>query len=148
MLLRHQILQNSGHASIRGFAIDVYHRIGGTMGTGSSSSLFALSFPSAAVADTVFSSVIANLESSGPDKSDVVILPPVDFNCTEDGIVQIDGVLQLVLCKDVGVVVPVANIHSSGTDLLDLIIQLYAVGHRSDNVLTLTNVDTFLYDLV
>jgi hypothetical protein len=138
MLSREKILKSCGHEKARSFAIDIYQRI--TNKEEQKASIFATAFLDPDLAKKVYKCITQQVEETQPQAEDIVLLPPLDFVCVEDGIVRIDEILLLVLSKTYGVIVPVVITQPSGTELLDVLIDLYSMRGIEDTYITMNNI--------
>jgi hypothetical protein len=146
MLSRKQILKNCGHENSRSFAIDIYQRITNKQET--KESLFATTFLNDEFAKDVYKSISETVEETNPAAEDIVLLPPIGFVCIEDGIIKIDDLLMLVMSKRYGVIVPVCTMQPSGTDLLDVLIDLYIMEGIEGMYITRNNISSTVLDML
>jgi hypothetical protein len=142
MLSREKLLKSCGHDKSRSFAIDIYQRI--TNKEEKKTSFFATAFLDADLAKNVYKCITQQVEQTQPQAEDIVLLPPLDSVCIEDGIVRVDEILLLVLSKQFGVIVPVVLTQPSGTELLDVLIDLYSIKAVEGNYITMNNISETL----
>jgi hypothetical protein len=135
---REVLLQQIGAGDDRALAVDVYRRLIKTPLDQSKGSLFATAFTSPDEAMKVYKDVVVQVEKIQPNVDELVLLPPLDFACAEDGLVKIDELLFLVLSSDHTAIVPVCSIGNASSELLDTIIELYTV--KSSVPVTMRNV--------
>lgn len=122
---RELLLKQIGAVDNRAFAVDVYRRIIKTSCDESKGSIFATAFTSTEEAMDVYKDVVDEIEKINPNVDEMVLLPPLDFLCNYNGIVNIDELLFLVLSSKHSVIVPVCSINNVSSELLDTIIELY-----------------------
>jgi hypothetical protein len=124
-----QLLADTNSNNTRALAVEVYRRLLGRESDGQGS-LFATAFHHQEDATQVYSDIVTQVERIEPVVDELVLLPPLDVSCVEDGIVKIEELLFLVLSKKSQTVVPVCSIVQSSTELLDTIIHLFSVSSK------------------
>lgn len=135
---RKLFLQQIGASNDRALAVDVYRRLIKTPLDESSGSLFATAFTSTHEAMNVYKDVVMQIEKIQPNVDELVLLPPLNFECADNGLVKIDELLFLVLSANHTVIVPVCSINNASSELLDTIIELYTV--QNTTTVTMKNV--------
>jgi hypothetical protein len=124
---RETLLRQIGVGNDRALAVEVYRRLIQTSVDESNGSLFATAFDSTDKAMNVYKDTVVQVENIKPNVDELVLLPPLDFECIEDGLVKIDELIFLVLSMNHSAIIPVCSINNASPELLDIIIELYTV---------------------